>query len=136
MKFDKNTTAIILALITASAGFGTAVMNRYTPNDGAIVESEKASRKGYDAVQNAMWNITEDVDELAARIGTLEQSISLQNKVIQFLLTHEAPHVRDTSANLPTLPTAPVIESRVPTKVRGKMPSYDAAQRAPVPRQE
>ena len=128
MKFDKNTTAIILALITAFAGFGTAVINRYTPNEGAIMESEKANRKGYDAVQGAMWNITEDVDELAARVGTLEQSIALQNKVIQFLLTHETPRARSTSASLPTLPAAPAIGERVPTKVRGKMPSYDAAQ--------
>ena len=132
MRIDKGTSAILVALLTGLTGLGTAVVNRYTPNDASIAQSEKVSRKGYRVMRSAAKHIAEDVDALSSRIDVLEQSLVLQNKIIEFLMDNNlsAPvKVKAKGLKLPKSLKARK-RKRVPTQVRGATPSFDAAQRA------
>ena len=125
MKINMATSAVIVALITGVTGLATSIVNRYTPNEAAVHESERTSRKGYKAIRRAAKNVAEDVDALAKRLDTLEQTAFLQNKVIASLLSE------NTSGEIALLPEIPRAKSkRVPTTKRGEPPTFDAAQRA------
>jgi hypothetical protein len=129
MKIDKNTATIIIALITASAGLGTALINRYSTNEGAVVESERSTRKGYNATRKAIVGIADDVDSNVKRLDMLENTIILQNQTIQALLSGrtleaKAPEIpkelRDRKRNR---------NKRKPRK-RAAPPTFDATQSA------
>jgi len=132
MNINRNSTAIIIALITGLAGLGTSIVNRWTPNEMSVAQSEKMGRKSYKATKASIENVAEDVDANAKRLDILEHTIILQNRTIQFLMADVGVH----SPNVPAAPKLPdepagLMEKRTPTRVRGAPPSYDAAQKAP-----
>ena len=128
-KIDKNTAAIVIALITALSGLGTAIINRYTPNELAVEESEKKGKVSYKVLKSALKNVSEDVDVNAKRIDMLEHTIALQNRTIQFLLPDAGVH--PTTGPVPSLPSNPQTfkSKRTPTRMRGAVPDYETAQR-------
>jgi hypothetical protein len=130
MKADRSSTAIIIALITGLSGLGTAIVNRVTPNEASVSESEKKGRRSYKALKKALVNIAEDVDANAKRVDLLEHTIALQNRTIQFLMSDVGVHQPAVAA--PDVPNNPDGHrtKRVPTQVRGAPPSYDTAQKA------
>lgn len=136
MGLDKNTSVVILSLVTGLSGLGTALINRHTPNEMAVEESFKVTRKGYRAMKNATDVVSEDVDILARRIDSLERSLALQNNVIEFLMSNGLSRtaqrkVRSGGSKLKLLtPPKTYKVKRVPTKVRAIVPSFEAVQKA------
>ncbi|MAP21187.1 MAG: hypothetical protein CL582_09650 [Alteromonadaceae bacterium] len=136
MKISKNASAVILSLVTGLSGLGTALINRHTPNEMAVEESSKVTRKGYRAMKSATNAVSEDVDILARRIDSLERSLALQNNVIEFLMSNGLSRTaqrkaRSEGSKLKLLtPPRTYKMKRVPTKVRAIVPSFEAAQKA------
>ena len=130
MKVDKATSAVIVALVTGMCGLGTALVNRYTPNEAAVHESEKKGKRSYEAIRGALENVSEDVDDNAKRIDILEHTIALQNRTIQFLMSDVG--VQNPTSDPPPIPTDPKGHAvkRTPTRMRGVIPSYDVTQSA------
>tara|TARA_B100000131_G_scaffold221323_1_gene212888 strand:+ start:66695 stop:67099 length:405 start_codon:yes stop_codon:yes gene_type:complete len=128
MRVDKNTAGIIIALITSVAGLGTALINHYSTNEGAVVESEKKNRKGYNATRRSIVKVAEDVDANAKRIDMLENHIILQDQTIRALLsgrvlTSDPPPVpKDLTADRKRR------KKRPSTRKRAEPPSYDVTQ--------
>jgi len=135
MEMSRTTSALILSLATGLTGLGTAIINRHTPNDMSVLESEKVSRRGYKVIREATTHVAEDVDILAKRIDVLEKTVTLQNNVIQFLMNNGLSRtarrrVKSSATELQLLePPKSYKVKRVPTSVRGIVPSFEAAQR-------
>jgi hypothetical protein len=127
MKIDKSTATIIIALITASAGLGTALINRYSTNEGAVVESERSTRKGYNATRKAVVIMGDDVDANAKRLDILENTVILQNQTIQALLSG-----RILGVKAPGIPKDIRDRKRNRRKLRKRAapPTFDATQSA------
>jgi len=136
MKISKNTTALVLSLVTGLSGLGTALINRHTSNDVSVEESTKVTRKGYRVMRTVTRAVAEDVDILARRIDMLERSLALQNNVIEFLMSNglsrtgqKKARSKGSSLRLAKPPKTYEIK-RVPTKVRADVPSFESAQKA------
>ena len=129
MKIDRTTSAVIVALITGLSGLGTSLINRYTVNHGAVVESKQINKRSYRALADTLDKISEDVDDNAKRMDNLEHTLSLQQVTLKYLLSDMGVH-QPTMAEPPKLPEEPKghREKRVPTRLRGKAPSFDHAQ--------
>lgn len=130
MKIDRATSAVIVALITGMAGLGSSLINRYSVNHGAVVESRQMSKKSYKAMTAAIEKLSEDIDDNAKRMDNLENTLSLQTLTIKFLMSDVGIHQPEVANKAPKLPDEPkgAREKRVPTRVRAKPPSFDAAQ--------
>ena len=133
MKIDRATSAVIVALITGMAGLGSSIINRYSVNHGAVVESRQMSKKSYKAMTAAIEKLSEDIDENAKRMDNLEHTLSLQTLTIKFLMADVGVHEPDVATKAPKLPDEPKghRQKRTPTRLRAKPPSFDAAQSAP-----
>jgi hypothetical protein len=70
---NKNTVAVVVALITGLAGVTTAVVNRWSPN-------EPGAEAVYGVTKDAVSEISVDVDELESRIQILEAKLLKINK--------------------------------------------------------
>jgi len=135
VKIDKATSAVIIALITGLSGLGSSIINRYSVNHGAVVESRQVSKKSYRAMAETIEKLTEDIDDNAKRMDNMENTLSLQTLTMKFLMADVGIHQPEVAAKAPKLPDEPKSfrEKRTPTRLRGKPPTFDAAQRAPLP---
>ena len=123
MTIDKNTTAVVIALITGIAGMATAFYNR----SEAVTYSEAKST--YTVTTKSLSAVAEDVDANAARIQYLERLL-IEASMVKI----KAVKTEETGEPTTALPP-PKRESRRTSK-RAETPDFNASQSAPIPPSE
>lgn len=69
-KTSDNKTVIVVSIITALAGLGTAVINRISP-------SEPAAKISYEVVRKAVDAVISDIDKLETRLRETEKELAV-----------------------------------------------------------